>query len=78
MEIAEVIDRYVTEHPRAADTLRGVHGWWMAGHRAGASPAEVKRALDLLVGRGRLVRIDLPDGTAIYSRPAASEAERSQ
>lgn len=78
MEIAEIIDRYVSEHPRAADTIRGVHGWWMASHRGSVSPAEVQRALDLLVERGRLARVALPDGTAIYARAAAPGAARRE
>jgi hypothetical protein len=73
--IAEDIDRYVTEHPRAADTPRGIHGWWVAGHRRGDSLADVQMALDHLVARGRLSRVALPDGTAIYARAAAPDDE---
>jgi hypothetical protein len=64
--IADMIERYVSEHPRAADTVRGISQWWVEGRRG--SPAEVQQALDRLVEAGRLSRIMLADGTVIYAR----------
>src|SRR5712691_5032764 len=66
--IAALIEQYVTEHPRAADTPKGVCEWWVAGQGYAASPAEVREALNHLVGGGRLHRTVLADGTAIYAR----------
>ena len=71
--IVEDIERYVTEHPRAADSPKGIHGWWVAGHRRGDSLADVQMALDHLVEQGRLSRVMLPDGSAIYGRAARGE-----
>ena len=68
MMIADVIDRYVTEHPRAADTSEGIRAWWVARERHDDSPENVQQALDHLVQSGRLSRIALPDGTVIYAR----------
>lgn len=64
--IADMIERYVSEHPRAADTPRGISHWWVEGR--GGSPADVQEALDYLVEIGRLSRIMLPDSTVIYAR----------
>jgi len=64
--IADMIERYVSEHPRAADTARGISHWWVEGHSG--SPADVQQALDHLVEAGRLSRIMLADGTVIYAR----------
>ncbi len=66
--IAALIEQYVTEHPRAADTPKGVCEWWVASQGHAASPAEVREALDHLVGGGHLRRTVLADGTAIYAR----------
>jgi hypothetical protein len=71
MTIAQIIDRYVTEHPRAADTAEGVRSWWIGGERYGDSPDDVEKALDHLVEIGRLRRTVLPDGAAIYQAETA-------
>jgi len=76
MTIADIIDRYVSEHPRAADTPKGIHDWWVAPQRPGDSLSDVQLALDHLVQRGRLSRIALPDGTAIYARAESQKDER--
>jgi hypothetical protein len=70
IEIAAIIERYVTEHPRAADTAEGIRSWWVASERYGNSLEAVRQALDYLIQAGRLMRTTLPDGTAIYARAA--------
>jgi hypothetical protein len=66
MQIAQAIELYVSEHPRAADTVEGVRGWWIGA--CGDSLEDVQQALDHLVASGRLTFTVLPDGAAIYSR----------
>ena len=66
--IADVIERYLLDHPRAADTVEGIRAWWVARHRQGDSREAVQEALDHLVDAGRVYRTVLPDGTAIYAR----------
>jgi hypothetical protein len=68
--IADIIERYVTEHPRAADTPKGICEWWVARQGYAGSLIEVQEALDHLVELGRLSRTVLADGTAIYARAA--------
>jgi hypothetical protein len=68
LAIADLIERYVTEHPRAADTATGIRTWWIERRSDAVSPALVQQALDHLVGQGRLSRNVLADGTAIYGR----------
>ena len=63
--IANIIERYVKEHPRAADTPEGIRSWWVARHRLD-SVGEVRKALDYLVERRRLSSSVLPDGTVIF------------
>jgi hypothetical protein len=73
--IAEAIDRYVEEHPNAADTPEGVRSWWIARHSPGASLEDVQKALDYLVARSRLARFTLADGTAVYGRRRSRAGE---
>lgn len=68
--IAKIIERYVVEHPRAADTAEGIRSWWVPSERRSDSIEDVQMALDYLVECGRLSRSVLPDGAAIYSRTA--------
>jgi hypothetical protein len=67
LAIAEVIERYLHNHPRAADTSDGIRSWWITRERAGDSPGEVQIALDYLVDGCRLSRSVLTDGTVVYS-----------
>jgi hypothetical protein len=77
--IADVIDRYISEHPNAADTPEGVRSWWLGRHRPSASLEDVRKALDHLVERGRLARVTLADGTTVYTRGVArSDAQALQ
>jgi hypothetical protein len=72
--IAGIIERYLKDHPRAADTPEGIRGWWVARQRHGDSVEDVQKALDYLLEFGRLSRVALPDGTVIYaSRGPADE-----
>jgi hypothetical protein len=68
MVISRTIERYVIEHPQAADTREGIHMWWLAGERGGESLEDVQAALDYLVEAKCLSRIVLADGTIIYTR----------
>jgi hypothetical protein len=70
--IAEIIERYVAENPRAADTAAGIASWWLMHQSHRDSPELVQRAIDYLVERGRLKRIQLADGTVVYARSASS------
>jgi len=73
MVIAQIIERYVSEHPRAADTAEGIRSWWIGGERYGDSLDDVQKALDHLVATRRLRRTVLPDGVAIYGAETPHE-----
>jgi hypothetical protein len=66
--IAGTIERYATDHPRAADTLEGIRSWWVSRERNGDSLQDVQAALDYLVERRFLSRVANADGTVIYAR----------
>ena len=64
--IALEIERYVSLHPTAADTLEGIARWWVV--RGQPELNSVEAALEWLVQRGLLQRRALPDGNSLYSR----------
>ena len=60
------ISRYLTEHPQAADTVEGVHQWWLSEYDIRASRDKVLLALEDLVREGIIEKSGLHDGTVIY------------
>jgi hypothetical protein len=67
-ELVQAIEDHLARHPQAADSPQGVARWWL-GARAGQTTAQdVERALATLVARRRLRRVELADGTVLYSR----------
>jgi hypothetical protein len=64
--IADIIERYATEHPQAADTAEGIRAWWVAPQFHGASAEDVQGALDYLVVRDRMRRIAIAGGPSAY------------
>lgn len=55
-DVADRLLAYLREHPRAADTLEGIHQWWLASPAPGMTPDITQRALELLEAEGRIER----------------------
>jgi hypothetical protein len=60
------IQRYLDQHPDAADSVEGIRRWWIARIRLEETAKYVQEALDRLVARGVVVKRIVPDGTAVY------------
>lgn len=71
-DVAAVIRRYLSDHPRASDSLEGVQRWWLAEGAVEAPGATVQQALDQLVKKGTVVRKLMPDGTVVYAGAEAA------
>lgn len=63
--IAEMIERYLIDK-RSADTLKGLLQWWVTRQKIIEEEAKVKKAIKLLVAKGKLQRRKNADGTEIY------------
>jgi hypothetical protein len=61
---ADLIQRYLADHPDAADTAEGMRVWWFSG----VSAAAIEAALADLVRRGVVRRQEVPGGPPVYSR----------
>lgn len=67
-EIAERIERYLTDHPHAADSVAGITHWWLTRQRFEEGVKLVEQALEILVQRGTVGRRVQRDGQMIYER----------
>lgn len=64
--IAEAIARYLRAHPEAADSVEGIRQWWLTPLGPPRSVTQVEAALADLLGRGVVVRQEMPDGAVLY------------
>lgn len=64
--VAHDIERYLTSHPHAADTLEGIARWWLQQQRYLDSLDQVYMALEMLIQRGMVKKITNADGKNIY------------
>ena len=74
--IAEIIERYVSDHPQAVDTAEGIRAWWVAPRFYGASPEDVQGALDYLVEFNRMRQIAIAGGSQVYDGAVRAEKTR--
>lgn len=65
--LIDAILAYLSQHPRAADSADGVTRWWLAHSGPAPSRGEVEQALTAMAESGLLRRVELPDGTVLYS-----------
>jgi hypothetical protein len=64
--IAGEIERYLAEHPDAADNATGIHRWWLPLSVGDAPLNDVQAALDSLVQAGRIERASTANGAFVY------------
>ena len=65
--IARAIHRYVKTYPDAADTIEGIHGWWLGPPLSEEPEAYVEAAVAILVANGTLRQTSMEDGRVIFS-----------
>ena len=66
--VAELIRRYLTQHPRAADTAQGIQRWWLAPTYGEVSLRSVEEALTQLEGEGVVRKLDPLAAHPAYGR----------
>lgn len=70
--IAEALTDYLLAHRQAADTLDGIRDWWLPRDRfMGVRADALQLALDKLVVRGELARVESAGGIVLYVNRAA-------
>jgi len=67
LDIAHNISCYLDRHENAADTLEGVIKWWLKRQCCEESEVQVQRAIDYLCCQGRINKIILSEGKALYA-----------
>jgi Fe2+ or Zn2+ uptake regulation protein len=75
-QLATAIESYLSAHPAAADSAKGVAEWWILGMGLKASINDVRRALELLMQRGVVEVQVMGDKRKVYracrNRPGAA------
>ena len=66
--VAEQIERYLEQHPDAADCLEGIVKWWIPKQQYIESNKKVHKALNYLIEKGIICRKTLSDGSDIYAK----------
>jgi hypothetical protein len=73
--VVRALQRYIAAQPTAADTVVGIQRWWLAPSVDEPLPL-VELALDRLIEEGVMRRVQLQDGSAIYSVVPRDERPR--
>ena len=71
------IQRYLDQHPDAADSVEGIRRWWIARIRLEETAKYVQEALDRLVAQGVVVKRVMPDGTAVFEMAGRGSGGRA-
>jgi hypothetical protein len=66
--IAAEVERYLTQHPEAVDSVEGIARWWRSPAHVDETLTDVQRALELLLERGVVARWPMPDGRYVYGK----------
>lgn len=66
--VADLIRRYLTLHPRAADTAAGIQRWWIAPTHGEVSLWSVQQALARLEGEGMVSKLEPKSPDPAYGR----------
>ena len=65
--IIEEIEKYLSEHPKAADTLEGITEWWLLRLRYKVSSVMVQQALEYLASTSAVEINTNLNGNKVYS-----------
>jgi hypothetical protein len=76
--VIKEIMRYFVEHPHALDSLEGVARWRLLQQRIEDTVAETESALEWLVARGLVQRVDVSFGPPLFrvGEDSAADVER--
>jgi predicted transcriptional regulator len=53
-QVEEALMAYLSEHPKAAETLEGIADWWLARHQVRVAVTTLQIVLDRLTEKGTL------------------------
>jgi hypothetical protein len=64
--VAQEIERYLVNHPHAADTLFGIQRWWLLMQRYEQAVQQVQQALEYLETAGVVSKDTADNGRIVY------------
>jgi DNA-binding transcriptional regulator PaaX len=65
---------YLRQHPRAADSLEGIAGWWLLRQQVCEALSAVRQGLERLTAEGIVTERRGADGRVLYSLCGADGA----
>lgn len=75
-DVADVILAYLTEHPQASETMKGIAEWWIVRQQVRVEINTLKKVLRRLTGSGLLEKIGDGDD-ALYQLKVKEAQSRS-
>lgn len=67
MHIAHEIEKYLQDHPKAADSLEGITKWWLSRIHVEETTEVIKKALEVLEQQGIVTKTVSVSSRDIYS-----------
>lgn len=66
--LTDQIKHYIQASDNPADTLEGISQWWLELQHQAVPLARLEQSLQLLVDRGVLLKLTLPDSKTVYRK----------
>lgn len=67
--VCAAIRDYLVAHPGAADSVLGIHQWWLPDSLSHVSLVTLRVVLERMERHGELKRVRLADGQDLYAAP---------
>ncbi len=71
--VMQILSAYLAQNPDCADTLTGIHQWWLRNLSPPPRPEVLQAALNRLVASGRLQTRHYANGRVLYAAPRDTE-----
>ena len=68
LQAMQAIRAHLARSPRAGDTIRGIHMWWIGWTEPAPHAAVTEQALQRLAGEGLVEQCVMEDGTGVWRR----------
>ncbi len=68
LQAMQAIRAHLARSPRAGDTVKGIHMWWISWAEPAPPAAVTEQALQRLAAQGLVAQCVMEDGTSVWRR----------